>query len=117
MGDSSERAEPLLISCSVKAERKRCRTTNRAETCSHVRYRRIADNADFAELIAMTPREAFNLAVSLVGQPISYVWQGYGSALFIGFGSLRPVAKRDGPSGNPEGDVSLEVEWSWRIEP
>jgi hypothetical protein len=84
MGDSSERAEPLLISCSVKTERKRCRTTNRAETCSHVRCRPIADNADFAELIAMTPSEAFNLAASLVGQPISHVWQGYGSALFIG---------------------------------
>ena len=117
MGDSSERAEPLLISCSVKAERKRYRTTSRAETCSHVRCRPIVEKADFAELIAMTPKETFNLAVSLVGQPISHVWRGYGSALFIGFGSLRPVAKRDGPSGNPEGEVSLRVEWRWRIEP
>jgi len=117
MGDSSERAEPLLISCSVKAERKRCRTNNRAETCSHVRYRSIADNADFAELIAATPSKAFNLAVSLVGKPISHVWRGYGSALFIGFGSLRSIAKRDGSSSNPEGDVSLGGEWSWRIEP
>jgi len=65
----------------------------------------------------MTPIEAFDsLAASLVGLPITHVWRGYGSALFIEFGSLRPVTKRDGSSGNPEGEVSLGVEWSWRIE-
>jgi len=67
--------------------------------------------------MAMTPIEAFDsLAASLVGLPITHVWRGYGSALFIEFGSLRPVTKRDGSSGNPEGEVSLGVEWSWRIE-
>ena len=65
----------------------------------------------------MTPTEAFEpFAASLIGLPISHVWRGYGSALFIEFGKLHPVAKRDGSLGNPEGEVSLGVEWSWRIE-
>ena len=118
MGDSSERAEPLLISCSVKAERKQCRTTNRAETCSHVRCRPIADNADFAELIAMTPSEAFNLAASLVGQPISHVWQGYGSALFIGLAAYgrspnamaRPATRKPRCRWGSNGDGGLSPE-------
>ena len=56
------------------------------------------------------------LAVSLSGAPISYLWRGYGSAVFIEIGSLTPTTKRDGSSGHPEGQVSLGVEWSWRIE-
>jgi len=65
----------------------------------------------------MTPVEAFDaLAVSLVGLPVSHLWRGYESALFIEFGDLKPAAGRDGSPGNPEGDVNLGVEWSWRIE-
>lgn len=65
----------------------------------------------------MTPIEAFEpFASSLIGLPISHVWRGYGSALFVEFGKLLPVARRDGSPGNPEGQVSLGVEWSWRIE-
>ena len=65
----------------------------------------------------MTPIDAFeHFAASLVGLPISHVWRGYGSAIFIECGKLQPVANRDGSAGNPEGEVSLGVEWSWRIE-
>jgi hypothetical protein len=56
------------------------------------------------------------LAASLSGQPISYLWRGYGSAVFIEFGDLKPTTKRDGSPGHPKGQVSLGVEWSWRIE-
>jgi hypothetical protein len=56
------------------------------------------------------------LAASLPGQPISYLWRGYGSAVFIEFGDLTPTTNRDGSPGHPEGQVSLGVEWSWRIE-
>jgi hypothetical protein len=56
------------------------------------------------------------LAASLSGQPISYLWRGYGSAVFIEFGDLTPRTNRDGSPGHPEGQVSLGVEWSWRIE-
>jgi hypothetical protein len=65
----------------------------------------------------MTPIEAFEpFAASLIGLPISHVWRGYGSAIFIECGKLHPVANRDGSTGHPEGEVSLGVEWSWRIE-
>jgi len=36
--------------------------------------------------------------------------------MFIELGQLTPRARRDGTPGNPEGEVSLGVEWSWRIE-
>jgi hypothetical protein len=56
------------------------------------------------------------LAASLIGKPISHLWRGFGSAVFFEFGDLTPTLKRDGLPGNPEGQVSLGVEWSWRIE-
>ena len=56
------------------------------------------------------------LAASLHGQSISYIWRGYGSAIFIEFGDLTPKAERGISSTHTEGAVSLGVEWSWRIE-
>lgn len=56
------------------------------------------------------------LAAALSGQPISHLWRGYGSAVFIEFGDLASTTKRDGSPGHPQGQVSLGVEWSWRIE-
>lgn len=65
----------------------------------------------------MTPLEAFeSVATSLVGMPISHIWRGYGSAMFLEFGTLKPIPNRDGSPGHPEGEISLGVEWSWRIE-
>lgn len=56
------------------------------------------------------------LTASLTGQPISHLWRGYGSAIFFEFGDLTPRTNRDGSPGHPEGQVSLGVEWSWRVE-
>jgi hypothetical protein len=56
------------------------------------------------------------LAARLSGQPISYVWQGHGSAIFMEFGELTPMTRRDGSPSPPRGEVTLGVEWSWRIE-
>jgi len=55
---------------------------------------------------------------SLVGLPISRIWRGYGSAIFVELGELHsnPRLKRDGSRGNPFGDWTLMIEWSWRIE-
>lgn len=58
--------------------------------------------------------EAF--CASLISQPVSHVWRGYGSAIFIELGHLTPKRRKDGTAANPEGEVSLGVEWSWRIE-
>jgi hypothetical protein len=52
----------------------------------------------------------------IIGMPVSHVWRGYGSALFLEFGHLRPRAKRDGTPSHPEGEMSLMLEWSGRIE-
>jgi hypothetical protein len=53
---------------------------------------------------------------SLIGLPVSNVWQGYGSAIFLEFGRLAIRRRRDGSPGNPRGEWGLMVEWSWRIE-
>ncbi|MGN5374895.1 MAG: hypothetical protein DI632_14795 [Sphingomonas hengshuiensis] len=66
---------------------------------------------------AMTPAKAFeSFAASLIGLPIRHVWRGYGSALFLELGTTHPTTRHDGSLGIPQGDVSLGVEWSWRIE-
>lgn len=50
------------------------------------------------------------------GVPVSHVWRGHGSALFVELGRLTPTTRRDGSPGNPEGEIGLMIEWSWRIE-
>jgi hypothetical protein len=53
----------------------------------------------------------------LRGLAVSYVWRGYGTALFIEFGQLSPgKAVRDGQAGNPLGQFGIMMQWSWRIE-
>lgn len=53
---------------------------------------------------------------SMDGVAISHVWRGYGSAIFVEFGTLSPRTRRDGSPGEPLGQFSLMIEWSWRIE-
>ncbi len=53
---------------------------------------------------------------ALIGLPVSHVWRGYGSALFVEFGELHSQKKQDGTMANPIGDITLMIEWSWRIE-
>lgn len=50
------------------------------------------------------------------GKRVAHVWRGYGSALFLEFGELTKIRKLNGKLGHPVGDLSLMVEWSWRIE-
>jgi hypothetical protein len=50
---------------------------------------------------------------SLVGLPVSHVWQGYGSAIFLEFGDVSEGRRRrDGSRGNPKGEWTLMIEWS-----
>lgn len=54
---------------------------------------------------------------ALIGKRVSHVWRGYGSALFLEFGELVPgQILRNGKEGNPDGELTLMIEWSWRIE-
>ncbi len=53
---------------------------------------------------------------AMLGLPLSLIWRGYGSAIFLEFGQLAPVQRRDGTDGNPSGEYTIMMEWSWRIE-
>jgi hypothetical protein len=55
---------------------------------------------------------------SLLGLRVSRPWKGYGSALFLEFGQLRPSyvgRKRRKPLG-PKGEATLMIDWTWRAE-
>ena len=52
----------------------------------------------------------------LRGKRVSHVWRGYGSALFLEFGKLAETRKLNGKRGQPVGEVTLMIEWSWRVE-
>ena len=52
----------------------------------------------------------------LIGLPVAHAWQGHGAAIFLEFGALTPRVLRDGSLGNPDGEMGLMIEWSWRVE-
>ena len=48
---------------------------------------------------------------------ISHVWLGHGSALFLELGTLSQGRKRkDDSIGNPQGEVTVMVDYDWRVE-
>ncbi|HZQ42631.1 MAG TPA: hypothetical protein VFA99_05235 [Acidobacteriaceae bacterium] len=52
-----------------------------------------------------------------IGLPVSHVWRGYGSAMFLELGELSAGrVRRDGSIGNPRGEWAVMIEWSWRLE-
>jgi hypothetical protein len=53
---------------------------------------------------------------SLVGMSLTHTWRGHGSAIFLEFGALAQRTRRDGPPGEPRGELSAMIQWSWRIE-
>ena len=63
-----------------------------------------------------TPEQFVLFCGPLMGLPVSRIWQGYGSAIFLEFGKLTSTRKRDGQPGSPRGEWTLFIEWSWRIE-
>src|SRR5437588_10390491 len=86
------------------------RTPNRA--LQGTRQKRRVPELDVG---AMARRPQAFLA-DLRGRRVSHVWRGYGSALFLEFGELAKTRKLNGKPGQPVGDLSLMVEWSWRVE-
>ncbi|WP_265949137.1 hypothetical protein [Dechloromonas sp. A34] len=49
--------------------------------------------------------------------PISHVWFGHGSALFLELGALSGERKRkDGSVGNEQGEITVMVDFGWRVE-
>lgn len=49
---------------------------------------------------------------------VSHVWFGHGSALFLELGALSDGRKRrkDGSVGNAQGEITVMVDFSWRVE-
>lgn len=52
----------------------------------------------------------------LKGQTLTAVCRGYGSAIFLEFGRLTKQFRRDGSPTKPRGEITIMIEWSWRIE-
>lgn len=65
-------------------------------------------------------REQFHaLTRPLLGMPVSHTWRGAGSAIFLELGALTTVTRTSRKRGEMtyvEGEVSLMLEWSWRVE-
>ena len=56
------------------------------------------------------------LCADLAGMPVSHVWRGHGSTVFLEIGKLTSTLPRNGSAGNPKGEIRLHVDCSWRIE-
>jgi hypothetical protein len=54
----------------------------------------------------------------VLGLPVSWVWQGYGSAIFLEIGKL--TLKKNRKDGTERisytGEYGVMIEWSWRVE-
>jgi len=50
------------------------------------------------------------------GSTVSRVSRGYGSALFLEFGALTRLVRKNGPPRGLQGEFGLMIAWSWRIE-
>lgn len=53
---------------------------------------------------------------TLLSMPLSNAWNGYGSAIFLEFGSLSLVKKNGEKRNNARGDITIMIEWDWRAE-
>ncbi len=53
---------------------------------------------------------------ALIGKLVSHVWRGHGSAIFIEFGELTTRNKEDKNTTQSFGELTVMIEWSWRIE-
>lgn len=64
-----------------------------------------------------TPPSFQLFCAPLIGLPTTHIWRGYGSAIFLEFGKLSHRKRLNGALGrNPQGEMGLMIEWSWRIE-
>ena len=60
----------------------------------------------------ITEEKFKELSSKIVGMPVSHAWRGYGSAIFLEFGKLNYSEMQN----YPKGELTLAIEWSWRIE-
>ena len=48
--------------------------------------------------------------------PVSHIWFGHGSALFLELGDLSERKRKDSSIGNPQGEVTVMADFGWRVE-
>ena len=48
--------------------------------------------------------------------PITHVWNGHGSAIFLELGKLNYPKEGGKLTNNPDGEYTIMIEWEWRIE-
>ena len=64
-----------------------------------------------------TDLEPFTVfSAPMLHQEVSHIWRGHGSAIFLELGKLIPRTRQNGTPSNPQGEMGLMIEWSWRIE-
>ena len=61
----------------------------------------------------MRQQEFDDLTRPFLGLPLSRLWRGYGSALYVEVG---PLSLRYPRSNHPKAERSLEFGWTWRVE-
>lgn len=56
--------------------------------------------------------------LGMLGKPLSHLWRGHGTAIFLEIGELTPSTKmrRDGSRMNDLGDFGIMLDCRWRIE-
>lgn len=67
----------------------------------------------------MDPQQLLNrIRTDIVGMPVTDVWIGYANSIFFDFGRMLPgpVNVRTGKLSRPHGELSLSLEFSWRVE-
>lgn len=53
---------------------------------------------------------------ALIGLPLSHIWRGYGSAVFLEFGGLHTAVLNGRALRQPVGDMNVGLGTTWRIE-
>jgi hypothetical protein len=61
----------------------------------------------------ISPETFRELTRSVVGLPVNGIWRGAGTAIFLELGELSPPPPK---GGQPRGEASLMIEWTWRVE-
>lgn len=87
--------------------------TDKERTC--LRLPKMEINRTMKEPVSVSQ---FNeLIRPLLSLPLSRLWRGYGSALFLDLGELRPLPRKL-PNSRPHllGEASIQLQWDWRFE-
>jgi hypothetical protein len=67
----------------------------------------------------ITQHQFHELTLPIIGLPVSFVWRGCGSAIFLEIGEIIgtiPPGKDDRGTASHTGRFGVMIQWSWRVE-